>query len=69
MASQGFKRKLNAILSVDVKGSSRLMGEDDEAKYNPVSFFQSSNHTIARDMTLSVKIIYSFHASRTFLYC
>ena len=40
MASQGFKRKLNAILGVDVKGYSRFMGEDNEAKYNPVSFFQ-----------------------------
>ena len=31
MASQNFKRKLTAILIADVKGYSRLMGEDDEA--------------------------------------
>lgn len=31
MAGQGFKRKLFAILSADVAGYSRLMGEDDEA--------------------------------------
>ena len=31
MAKEGFKRKLTAILSADVKGYSRLMGEDEEA--------------------------------------
>ena len=31
MADEGFKRKLTAILSADVKGYSRLMGEDDQA--------------------------------------
>jgi len=31
MAKQGFKRKLTAILSADVKGYSRLMGNDEEA--------------------------------------
>ena len=31
MATQDFKRKLAAILSADVKGYSRLMGEDEEA--------------------------------------
>jgi adenylate cyclase len=31
MAEQGFKRKLTAILSADVKGYSRLMGENEEA--------------------------------------
>ena len=30
MATQGVKRKLTAILSADVKGYSRLMGEDEE---------------------------------------
>ena len=29
MAQEGFKRKLTAILSADVKGYSRLMGEDE----------------------------------------
>ena len=29
MADQGFKRKLSAILSADVKGYSKLMGEDE----------------------------------------
>ncbi len=31
MAEEGFKRKLTAILNVDVKGYSRLMGEDEDA--------------------------------------
>jgi adenylate cyclase len=31
MAEKGFKRKLAAILSADVKGYSRLMGEDEAA--------------------------------------
>jgi adenylate cyclase len=31
MADEGFKRKLTAILVADVKGYSRLMGEDEEA--------------------------------------
>ena len=31
MTAEKFKRKLTAILSADVKGYSRLMGEDEEA--------------------------------------
>ena len=31
MAEEGFKRMLTAILSADVEGYSRLMGEDEEA--------------------------------------
>ena len=31
MAEEGFKRKLAAILSADVEGYSRLMGDDEEA--------------------------------------
>jgi hypothetical protein len=34
MATEDFKRKLTAILSADVKGYSRLMGEDDELSRN-----------------------------------
>ena len=29
MTTEGFRRKLTAILSADVKGYSRLMGEDE----------------------------------------
>ena len=31
MTSDKFKRKLTAVLSADVKGYSRLMGQDEEA--------------------------------------
>jgi hypothetical protein len=31
MSQEGFKRKLTAILSADVEGYSRLMGDDEEA--------------------------------------
>ncbi|NIQ38821.1 MAG: hypothetical protein GTN81_09545 [Proteobacteria bacterium] len=31
MTAEAFQRKLNAILSADAKGYSRLMGEDEEA--------------------------------------
>ena len=31
MAEESYKRKLTAILSADVEGYSRLMGEDEDA--------------------------------------
>jgi adenylate cyclase len=31
MNTKGFKRKLTAILSADLEGYSRLMGEDEDA--------------------------------------
>lgn len=37
MTEQGFKRKLTAILSADVVGYSRLMGEDDDATVRTLS--------------------------------
>ncbi len=37
MATEDFKRKLAAILSADVKGYSRLMGEDEEATVRTIS--------------------------------
>ena len=39
MAEEGFKRKLAAILSVDVEGYSRLMDDDEEATIStPTSY-------------------------------
>ena len=32
MTEESFKRKLTAILSADVEGYSRLMGEDEDAR-------------------------------------
>jgi len=40
MATQDFKRKLTAILSADVKGYSRLMGEDDEATVRTITTYR-----------------------------
>ncbi|MDH4206023.1 MAG: hypothetical protein OEV45_10895 [Desulfobacteraceae bacterium] len=54
MATQGFKRKLTAILSADVKGYSRLMGEDDEATVLTITAYRE----IITDKSRSVKRIY-----------
>jgi adenylate cyclase len=40
MTIQGFRRKLIAILSADVKGYSRLMGEDDEATVRTLTAYR-----------------------------
>jgi len=40
MATQDFKRKLTAILSADVKGYSRLMGEDDQATVRTITAYR-----------------------------
>ncbi len=37
MASEGFKRKLTAILSADAKDYSRLMGEDETSSKKPIA--------------------------------
>ena len=40
MTTQGYKRKLTAILSADVKGYSRLMGEDEEATVRTITAYR-----------------------------
>ena len=40
MATQDFRRKLTAILSADVKGYSRLMGEDEEATVSTITAYR-----------------------------
>jgi adenylate cyclase len=40
MDTQDFKRKLTAILSADVKGYSRLMGEDDQATVRTIKVYR-----------------------------
>jgi adenylate cyclase len=40
MAEEGFKRKLTAILSADVEGYSRLMGEDEEATIHTITEYR-----------------------------
>ncbi len=40
MTAEKFKRKLTAILSADVKGYSRLMGEDEEGTLRTLSAYK-----------------------------
>src|SRR5210317_830814 len=40
MGQEGFKRKLTAILSADVEGYSRLMGEDEEATVRTLTAYR-----------------------------
>ena len=40
MTTQGYKRKLTAILSADVKGYSRLMGGDEAATVRTITAYR-----------------------------
>ena len=42
MAERGFKRKLAAILSADVEGYSRLIGQDEEGTIRTLTFYRSA---------------------------
>jgi adenylate cyclase len=42
MSTQEFKRKLTAILSADVEGYSRLMGQDEEARIEAAEALRAS---------------------------
>ena len=42
MADQSFKRKLSAIISADVKGYSKLMGDDEEATVRTLKAYRSA---------------------------
>jgi adenylate cyclase len=46
MAQEGFKRKLAAILSADVKGYSRLMEEDEEATVRTITDYRAVMATL-----------------------
>ena len=46
MSTQEFKRKLAAILSADVKGYSRLMGEDEEATVRTSTVYRETIGTV-----------------------
>ena len=46
MDTQGFKRKLTAILSADAKGYSRLMGEDEEATVRTITAYREVMTTL-----------------------
>ncbi len=46
MATQEVKRKLTAILSADVKGYSRLMGEDEEATLRTLNAYKETMRSL-----------------------
>jgi adenylate cyclase len=46
MAQEGFKRKLTAILSADVEGYSRLMGDDEEATVRTLTTYREVMTTL-----------------------
>jgi len=46
MSIEGFKRKLTAILSADVKGYSRLMGEDEAATVRTIMVYREVMATL-----------------------
>jgi adenylate cyclase len=46
MAQEGFKRKLTAILSADVEGYSRLMGEDEDATIRTLTAYRKLISTL-----------------------
>ena len=48
MADQGFKRKLSAILSADVKGYSRLMGDNEEATVRTIKSYRAVFNDLAQ---------------------
>jgi len=49
MTEKGFKRKLTAILSADVEGYSRLMGEDEEATVLTLTAYREVIGTLIND--------------------
>ena len=48
MAQEGFKRKLTAILSADVEGYSRLMGENEEATIRTLTTYRNAIAKLVR---------------------
>ncbi len=48
MAEEGFKRKLTAILSADVEGYSRFMGDDEEATVRTLTAYREVLYTLIR---------------------
>jgi len=49
MAEKGFKRKLTAILSADVVGYSRLMGEDEETTIQTLMTYRDVINSLIKD--------------------
>ncbi len=54
MTTQGYKRKLTAILSADVKGYSRLMGEDEVATVRTITAYRELMATLIQKHLLMI---------------
>ena len=48
MVEEGFRRKLAAILSADVEGYSRLMGDDEEATVHTIKSYRTAINDLAQ---------------------
>ena len=46
MAEKGFKRKLAAILSADIKGYSHLIGKDEDTKIQTLTAYRELMFTL-----------------------
>ena len=63
MAAEDFKRKLTAILSADVKGYSRLMGEDEEATMSTITAYrQVSSEVVQKHVANPGSVPCRFHS-------
>ena len=49
MTKEGFKRKLTAILSADVVGYSRLMGEDEDKTVQTLTTYRDVISSLIKD--------------------
>ena len=49
MAEKDFKRKLSAILSADVEGYSRLMGEDEDSTIRTLTTYRELMSTLIKE--------------------
>ena len=54
MTSDTFQRKLTAILSADVVGYSRLMGEDEAATVKTLETYKGGNYVHDWEVTRSL---------------
>ena len=50
MAEESFKRKLTAILSADVVGYSRLMGEDEDATIRTLTSYRELTSALIQSL-------------------
>ena len=49
MTTEGFKRKLSAILSADVKGYSRLMSQDERGTIRTLTAYKEAMSTLIQE--------------------